>query len=301
MASGEHSTVSRRGFLAGGVAAGLLASESTAQTRESATAQVVSRRRRPLFKFGLQLYSVRNECQKELVGTIAAVGKMGYQGVEFAGYYGQSAKDLRKLLDDNGLVCCGTHTGMDTLLGDNLGRTIEYNQTLGNKYLIVPGLAEKYRNSQQAWLDTAKLFSELAAKAKEQGMRVGYHNHSVEFQPMEGTLPWETMWGNASEDVVMQLDTGNALHGGADPLPFLYRYPGRAITVHVKEFSKTNDKALIGEGDINWQAFFALCTAVGGTEWYIVEQESYAYPPLECVKRCLQNLRKMKLPRVIWS
>jgi sugar phosphate isomerase/epimerase len=129
-------------------------------------------------------------------------------------------------------------------------------------------------------------------------MRVGYHNHSVEFAPLQGDPPatgWDVFCTNTSQDVIMQLDTGNALHGGADPLPYLYRYPERAITVHLKEFSKTNDKALIGQGDINWKAFFALCKAVGGTEWYIIEQESYAYPPLECAKQCLTNLRKMKL------
>ena len=93
----------------------------------------------------------------------------------------------------------------------------------------------------------------------------------------------------------MQLDVGNAMHGGADPLPYLYNYPDKAITVHIKEYSKKNDKALIGEGDAKLKAFFALCEAVGGTEWYIVEHETYAYPPLECVDRCLKNLREMKL------
>jgi sugar phosphate isomerase/epimerase len=127
------------------------------------------------------------------------------------------------------------------------------------------------------------------------GMLVGYHNHSVEFKPIDGKLPWDTFMQNTSQDVVMQLDTGNCCHGGADPFPFLYRYPERGVTVHVKEFCKKNDKALIGEGDLNWKAFFALCEAVGGTDWYIVEHESYAYPPLECVDRCLQNLKKMKL------
>ncbi len=244
---------------------------------------------------GLQLYSVRNDCGRDLPGTIAAVAKMGYKGVEFAGYYNRTATQLRKMLDDNGLLCCGTHTGLDTLLGDNLANTIEFNKTLGNKYLVVPSLPGKYRGSHQAWLETAKLFNELAEKVKPQGMLVGYHNHSAEFKAIDGKLPWDTFCGNTSKDVIMQLDLGNAMRGGADPLPYIYRYPGRAITVHVKEFSKTNDKALVGEGDIPWKAFFALCKAVGGTEWYIVEQESYAYPPLECVKRCLINLRKMRL------
>jgi sugar phosphate isomerase/epimerase len=293
----EIGSVSRRGFLAESVAvAAMLASgaEGTSKPQKEKKSQTKekTKRRTPI---GLQLYSVREDCQRDLPGTIAAVAKMGYVGVEFASYYDRSADQLRKMLDDNGLVCCGTHTGLDTLLGDKLQPTIEFNKTLGNKYLVVPSLPEKYTASRQAWLDTAKVFNELAEKVKPHGMLVGYHNHSVEFAPMDGQIPWDIFWSNASQDVIMQLDTGNALHGGADPLPYLYRYPERAITVHLKEFSKTNDKALFGQGDINWKAFFALCKAVGGTEWYIVEQESYAYPPLECVKQCLVNLRKMKL------
>ena len=296
MLSHNNGLVSRRGFIAKSVAAAaLLASSADGALQDQRKNRQTNRRSGRRIPIGLQLYSVRQDCGRDLPGTIAAVAKMGYKGVEFAGYYDRSAGQLRKMLDDNGLVCCGTHTGMDTLLGDNLARTIEFNRTLGNKYLVVPGLPEKYRKSHQAWLDTAKLFNELAEKVKLHGMLVGYHNHSVEFTAMDGELPWDTFYGNTRKDVIMQLDVGNAIHGGVDPLPYLYRYPGRAITVHVKEFSKTNDKALIGEGDVNWKAFFALCKAVGATEWYIVEQESYAFPPLECVDRCLKNLRRMKL------
>jgi sugar phosphate isomerase/epimerase len=296
MLSHDIGLVSRRGFIAKSVAAAaVLASSANGASQEQKKKQRAKNRDRRRAPIGLQLYSVREDCKRDLPGTIAAVAKMGYKGVEFAGYYDRTAKQLRKMLDDNGLVCCGTHTGLDTLLKDNLARTIEFNRTLGNKYLIVPGLPEKYRSSHQAWLDTAKLFNELAEKVKPHEMLVGYHNHSIEFTAMDGELPWDTFYGNTRKDVVMQIDVGNAIHGGADPLPYLYKYPGRAITVHVKEFSKTNKKALIGEGDVNWKAFFALCKAVGQTEWYIVEQESYAYPPLECVQRCLRNLRKMKL------
>ena len=296
MLSHDIRLVSRRGFIAKSVAAAaVLASSADGASQDQKKKQRAKNRDRRRFPIGLQLYSVREDCKRDLPGTIAAVAKMGYKGVEFAGYYDRTAGQLRKMLDDNGLVCCGTHTAIDTLLKDNLARTIEFNKTLGNKYLIVPGLPEKYRTSHQAWLDTAKLFNELAEKVKPHEMLVGYHNHSIEFTAMDGELPWDTFYGNTRKDVVMQIDVGNAIHGGADPLPYLYKYPGRAITVHVKEFSETNKKALIGEGDVNWKAFFALCKAVGQTEWYIVEQESYAYPPLECVQRCLRNLRKMKL------
>ncbi|MCS7066416.1 MAG: hypothetical protein NZL85_09115, partial [Fimbriimonadales bacterium] len=82
-------------------------------------------------KVGVQLYSVRDDCQRDLPGTLQAVAQIGYAGVEFAGYYGYDAKTLRQMLDDNGLVCCGTHIGIDQLLGDNFERTVEFHQTLG--------------------------------------------------------------------------------------------------------------------------------------------------------------------------
>jgi len=240
----------------------------------------------------LQLYSVREDCAKDLPRTLEAVAKMGYEGVEFAGYYGWKAEDLRRLLDDLGLKVAGTHIGLNTLLGDEYERTVEFNKILGNKYLVVPGLPPERRSSKEAWIETAKLMDEIAAKLKEEGMKLGYHNHAVEFQPIDGEIPWDIFFTTAKE-VFMQLDIGNAMHGGADPIPYLRKYPGRSLTIHLKEYSSTNPKALIGEGEVNWKEVFELCETVGGTEWYIVEQESYAYPPLECVERCLKNLKAM--------
>ncbi|MBV9850894.1 MAG: sugar phosphate isomerase/epimerase [Armatimonadetes bacterium] len=247
----------------------------------------------PNIPIGLQLYSVREDCARDLPGVLAAVARMGYAGVEFAGYHGRTAPELRALLDDNDLVCCGTHTALNTILGDELERTAEFNQTLENKFLIVPGLARERTESRAAWLETARLFDEAAGRAAAHGMRVGYHNHSEEFRLLDGEMPWDTFFGHTRPEVVMQVDTGNMMHGGADAAPFLERYPGRALTVHLKEYSATDPKALIGDGDVDWPEIFRLCESTGGTQWYIVEQESYAYPPLECVDRCLQNLRRM--------
>jgi sugar phosphate isomerase/epimerase len=124
-------------------------------------------------------------------------------------------------------------------------------------------------------------------------MYTGYHNHWIEFKELEGELPWDTFFGNTDKDVIMQFDTGNALHGGADTAPFIERYPGRALSVHLKEYSASNPTALIGEGDVPWATVLDLCERVGGTKWYVIEQESYAYPPMQCIDMCLQNLRKM--------
>ncbi len=248
--------------------------------------------RKPI-PIAVQLYSVRKDAEADLPGVLKRIAKMGYEGVEFAGYYGHSAQDVRKLLDENKLKVAGTHIGIQTLQGDELAKSVEFNKTIGNRFLIVPGLKEEFRNSKDAWKKTAGLFNEISDKLKAHGMLTGYHNHAIEFTPLDGELPWDTFFGNTKKDVVMQVDTGNALHAGCNVVPFVEKYPGRALTVHLKEYSKTNDKALIGEGDVDWQKCFTLCETIGATEWYIVEQESYALPPMDCIDKCLQNLKKM--------
>ena len=249
----------------------------------------------PTIPVAVQLYSVREDCKNDLAGTLKAVKDAGYDGVEiYAAQYEVPAKDFRKLADDNGLKIIGSHTPWRMVQDEELEQTVEYNQALGNPNIIVPSLPQERRGSRQAWVETARFFDRLATKLKPRGMRTGYHNHSFEFQPLEGELPWDTLATNSGKDVILQIDLGNATRGtGVDPVPFIGKYPGRSQTVHLKDHSTTNDKALIGEGDIRWDEVFRLCETVGSTEWYIVEQESYAYPPLECIRRCRENLRKM--------
>lgn len=245
----------------------------------------------------LQLYSVRKDCEKDLWQTLESVAEMGYEGVEFAGYYGRSAKELKKKLDDLGLKVAGTHIGLDTLLGDELEKTIKFNQILDNQFLIVPGLPEERTNSKSAWVATANLFNKIAQKLKPQGMRIGYHNHTVEFQPIAGESSWDVFFRTTAPEVIMQLDIGNAMAGGVSSdgiLEIVKRFPGRAITVHLKEYSSSNKDAILGEGEMKWKELFPLCKSVGGTQWYIVEQESYAFTPLECVRRCLENFKNIE-------
>ena len=123
-------------------------------------------------------------------------------------------------------------------------------------------------------------------------MRVGYHNHSIEFTALDGELPWDTFFGQTKKEVIMQFDTGNAMHGGGDATVYLKRYPGRAATVHLKPFSKAKPNALMGDDELPWPTLFELCETIGDTEWYIVEYESDAYPPLISVRKSLEVMKK---------
>ncbi len=243
---------------------------------------------------GLQLYSVRKLCEKDLPGVLKAVAAMGYVGVEFAGYYDRTAEELKKLLDDNGLKCCGTHliTRINTLTDgkyDEFDKEVEFNQVLGNPFLIFPWMPDEMRNSAEACKKTAALLDTLAERVRNAGAYVGYHAHGGDFTKIGDTTQWDLLFENSSARVVMQMDIGNCIGGGGDPYATLKKFPGRSLTVHLKEYG---GDAPVGEGEVDWKQVFEICESVGGTKWYVVEHES-GDDPLGSVDACLKNLRKM--------
>src|ERR1035437_7708455 len=179
------SAVTRREFLGAVGVAGAAFGFGVAPLAQAAASKKIP--------VGLQLYSLREQCKTDLPGMLTAVSKIGYRGVEFAGYHGRSAKELRKLLDDNSLIACGTHTPYESILGDKLQETVEFNRTIGNKFLIVPWMNEA--KSKQEWLDRAKLFNDVAGKVKADGMWVGYHAHQHDFKQIEGISSWDLFFG----------------------------------------------------------------------------------------------------------
>jgi sugar phosphate isomerase/epimerase len=282
-------SISRRAFL------------KTSITATAALATVSCRHLQPENKgyggnkipIAVQLYSVRKDCAKDLPGTLAALSKMGYQGVEFADYFGRDAKTLNQMLADNGLQCVGSHVRpFDGLLGDNLPKTIEFHQQLGNPRLIVPSLPEKYSKSIQGWQIAADIFNGLAGHLKPHGLRIGYHNEGPEFKPIDGQIPWDVFMDRTTQDVIIQVDTGNAAAGGADPIDLLQRYKGRYASIHAKAFSKARPNAIIGDDELDWKKIFHICETTGGTEWYIIEYESDLYPPLVAVEKSLATMRR---------
>jgi len=237
---------------------------------------------------GLQLYSLRDQCKTDLPGMLAAVSRIGYKGVEFAGYHGRTAKELRQMLNDNGLIACGTHTPYESVLADKLEETIEFNKMIGNRFLIVPWMQA---NDKQEWLDKAKLFNHAAAKLASHRMWIGYHAHAHDFQKFGDETAWDIFFGNTKPEVIMQLDTSNCCEGGADPVAVLRKYPGRERSIHIKAFGGGTD-AVIGEDKVHWSEVFEFCETKGKTEWYVLEHES-AKDPLQAVTRSFESLKKL--------
>ena len=244
---------------------------------------------------GLQLWSVRFQAEKELPVVLAAVAKMGYQSVEMAhSYYNQDAATWRKLLDENGLKSCGMHMALQALEGDNLQKTIDMHKVIGTPYLVVASLPKKTLSSVPAIIETGKRFNEIADKLKPHGMKVGYHCHGGDFAKIEGgKTPWEVFGENTNADVLLQIDIGNCLGGGGDPIAMLKKFPGRSVSVHLKDHGG-KPGAVVGEGEVKWNEVFQICETIGGTKQYVVEEEGRKGPEaMEAVDRALKNLRKM--------
>jgi len=247
---------------------------------------------------GLQLFSVRGECQKDLAATLKTVADLGYVAAEPWGYGGEalewmgsSASDIRKMLDDNGLTCCGIHLQTGALMGDNLARTIEFNQILGNHFLIIA--ADKQRMSSAETIMELKGILENAADiAKPEGLFTGYHAHGFDFDKIDGRTSWEILFSNLRDDIIMQMDVGNCASGGGDPIAMLRKFTGRARSVHLKEFNAP-EGGTIGDGEMDWPEIFRLCENEHDTEWYVVEECGPQGLGYDVPRRALEALRGM--------
>lgn len=287
----SNTTFNRRGFLkvtGGALAASVWAggcAPQSGQESESATAG------RTVIPVGTQLYCVRHEMAQDVAGTIARVAELGYQGVEFADYFGKTAAELRQMLDDNGLKACGTHIFMDEMTGDLFEPTVEFNATLGNPYLIVRSLREDQHDSKDAVLRTCEAFNALAENLRPHGMRVGYHCHGYSFDLMDGEMMWNILADHTSPEVILQMDTGNAAADGVDVVDTLRRNAGRSQTIHIKPYHPDNAQAYLGDDALDWPTILELCETSGATEWYIIEYEVEGIPPLQALG---DNLRKFE-------
>lgn len=245
---------------------------------------------------GLELYSVRDELKKDPMGTVRAVAKMGYECAEFfSPYYSWTpayAKEMRKTMDDAGIRCSSTHNGGESFTPDGIAHAIELNSILGSKFIVFASAGNP--KTIDGWKLVAERLNQGAEKMKSAGLRAGYHNHQLEFKPIEGQRPIEVLAANTSKDVMLQLDVGTCIEAGSDPVAWIDSNPGRIRSMHCKDWSKERGyKVLVGEGVAPWKKLFDAAEKTGGLEFYLVEQEGSDYPPLETAQRCLDNFRKL--------
>jgi sugar phosphate isomerase/epimerase len=245
---------------------------------------------------GLELFSVRNELAKDPMGTVKAVAKMGYQGVEFfSPYYGwtpEQAKDMRKLLDDLNIKCFSTHNGPNSFDPANTQKTIDLNSTIGSKYVVMASAGRV--EGLDGWKGVAEKLNAGNEAFGKAGIHSGYHNHQAEFKPIDGKRPIEVIAANTVKDVMLQLDIGTCIEAGSDPVAWINQNPGRIRSCHLKEWSSEPGKGyhvLFGQGNADWKKIFAAAESKGGVEYYLIEQEGAEVPPFEAAEKCLQAYR----------
>jgi sugar phosphate isomerase/epimerase len=246
----------------------------------------------------LQLYSVRGDCKQNFDAALDEVAAMGFEGVEFAGYYGYAGKaaELKKRLDALKLKAAGTHISLDTMQGDALKSTIEFHQAIGCRFLIVPG-NPAFTDPEKS-KSLADSFNQLAATLKPLGMFCGYHNHTGEFKKDGDKTYWDLFAERTSKDVILQQDCGWTWAAGFDPAAYVLKYPGRTKTAHIKPTVRKEDtakKAILGQDSVDWPAVLTACASKGGTEWFVLEQESYpdGKTPMACTRESLAGLKAL--------
>jgi sugar phosphate isomerase/epimerase len=247
---------------------------------------------------GLELYSVRNALKDDPTGTVLNVAQMGYQCVEFyAPYFDwteSQTKDMKKQLDDLGIRCFSTHNSSSYFTPDNLKRARDKNLILGSKYLVMSSSQPK--PGLDGWKEVADTLNTAADQLEPAGLRTGYHNHHLEFTPVEGKRPMEILAKNTKSSVVLQLDVGTCLEASSDPVAWIRANPGRIKSIHCKDWSPDVGKGytvLFGEGAADWKGIFAAAESVGGVEYYLVEQEGSRLSEFDTAKKCLETFRRL--------
>jgi sugar phosphate isomerase/epimerase len=253
---------------------------------------------RPLkqIPLGLELYSVRDEMKKDLMGTVRGVAKMGYQCVEFYGpYYDwtpEYARQVRAELDELGIHCYSTHNGLKSFTPEGISKAIDLNKILGTRYIVLASAGEV--KGLDGWKRVAETLNKANDTMKRQGLHAGYHNHDAEWKPLDGQKPIEVLATALDQSIVLQLDVGTCLSTGNDPVAWINRNPGRIRSMHVKDWSPRKEyKVLTGEGIAPWKKIFAAAEKTGGIEYYLIEQEGSDYSEMETAQQCFAAFGKL--------
>ncbi|KAI7258522.1 hypothetical protein KC345_g10534 [Hortaea werneckii] len=250
-------------------------------------------------QIGIQMYTLRDQTEQDFLGTLGKVADMGYRAVEFAGYFGVPAAELRRTLDRLGLAAPSAHVGLDFSSLDNLeralAREIEYAVELGLQYIITPSAPLPQNPSLEDVKAVIPFLEKASAMVRAAGLQYGYHNHDFEFAQVDGKAVID-LWLEQipAEHMFAEFDLGWVYRGGARPIDYVLRYAGRVPLVHIKDFGANNEETDLGKGQVDFQSVFEAAEA-SGIQYYIVEQEAYAESSLVSAKLALDYFRQLGL------
>ena len=203
-------------------------------------------------------------------------------------------QEIKAQLDSVGLKCYSTHNGLPSYTDDGIDKAIELNGILGAKYIVLASAGDP--KTVDGWKKVAETLNSGNDRFQKSNLHAGYHNHDVEWKPIDGQKPMEILAKETDKSVMMQLDVGTCLEAKCDPVAWIKQNPGRIRSLHLKDWSPDKGyRVLFAEGVAPWKKIFAAAESVGGVEYYLIEQEGSQYTEIETADRCLvayQNLHK---------
>lgn len=242
----------------------LLAAGAGSTFGPAAAAQSPARSRR----FGLQLYTARKEMALDLSGTLARIASIGYDEVEFAGYFGMSAAAIDTALRAAGLEAPAAHIGMAEIDRD-WQRTVAFASTVGHRYLNFAWVPDEHRNVD-GYKRLAERFNRAGETALRAGVRLGYHNYTYDFTRSGDGFLYDVMLRETDPRyVTMQMDVYWLVDAGQDPLAYLARHPGRYHSLHLKDATADKRMADVGAGTLAWPRIIPAARAAGARHFFV--------------------------------
>jgi sugar phosphate isomerase/epimerase len=242
---------------------------------------------------GLQLYTVRALMSKDIDGTLATVAGVGYREVEFAGYFNKEPVELRATLDRLKLKSPSCHVGLDAV-ETGFDATAAAAKTMGHGWIVVASTSPRFFQSVAAIKELAQRFNTAGKRAKDSGLHFAYHNHNIEFKPVEGVMPIDVLISETEPGLVdFEMDVYWVTQGGGDPLALINKFPGRFQLLHAKDSSGSPDQNMrdVGSGVIDWKKIFAA-RKKAGVQHVFVERDD-APDPVASITASYEFLHKL--------
>ncbi|GAA3482574.1 sugar phosphate isomerase/epimerase [Streptomyces yanii] len=265
----------RRAFL--GTALGVAAAAGVGTAPAAATE---SGRSRPIppSGIGMHLYTMRTPLATDFRGTLERLAEIGYATVGVSGRHGNSAADIRRMLDETRLKAVLEHVAYDIVKGAGLPQALEDVHTLGGKWIVVPSLPGSL-HSPAGYREAAREFNKAGLAARESGLKLLYHNHGTDHQVVNGVSLYDILLAETDPELVgFELDLYWAANGGASaPGEMFVRHPRRFPALHVKDMAPNGSFADVGSGVLDFPAMFDTARR-GGVKQWLVEHDSPADP-----------------------
>ncbi len=272
------------------------------------------------FKIGLQLFSVRDEMDKDFEGTLKKVSEMGYEYVEFAGYYGKTAEEIKEILDKYNLKAISVHQNYEFFIGEDAQKNVDFLKTIGAEYAAIPWMGLEKHKGTDLYEQTVNDIKKVADLLSKNGIQLLYHNHEFEFKKYEDKFYLEWLLEDTQGKMLPELDTCWVHYAGNIPQEYMLKYKGKLPVVHLKDFEckqfmagpvyglidesgkemKNNTREdngfefrPVGDGKQDVAAILKAAEECG-SEYIIVEQDGFTgIEPMDAVKKSRDYLKSL--------